>query len=119
MATLGIPDKVVQLFLFTYRYIHVIHEEYLRLLRALKIRGFEPGTNLHTYRTYAYLVGMLLLKSYERSFRIRQAMLCRGFQGRFYSLNHLSMKTSDWLMAGSMLLGVAGIAGATWAKILP
>ncbi len=22
------------------------------------VRGFPPGTNLHTYRSYAYLVGM-------------------------------------------------------------
>lgn len=119
MATLRIPDKGVQLFLFTYRYVHVIHEEYLRLLRALKIRGFEPGTNLHTYRTYAYLVGMLLLKSYERSVRIRQAMLCRGFHGKFYNLSDLHMKRSDWLMAGSMLLAVGVMAGTTWAKTLP
>jgi cobalt/nickel transport system permease protein len=31
-------------------------------VRAAAMRGFQPGTNLHTYRTYAYLVGMLLRK---------------------------------------------------------
>lgn len=117
MATLWIPDKVVQLFFFTYRYVHVIHEEYVRILRALKIRGFEPGTNLHTYRTYAYLMGMLFLKSYERSGRIRQAMVCRGFQGRFYNLNDLTMRPFDWLLAISMGLAVAVIAGVQWTGI--
>ena len=60
IATLGqvlhrfyIPDKLVHLLLFTYRYIFVIQKEYQRLIRAAKIRGFEPKTNLHSYRTFA------------------------------------------------------------------
>ncbi|MGD2099698.1 MAG: energy-coupling factor transporter transmembrane component T, partial [Desulfobacterales bacterium] len=51
-ATLGhalfrlrVPEKIVHLLLMTYRYVFVIEQEYLRLLRAAKIRGFQPGTN--------------------------------------------------------------------------
>ena len=55
-ATLGhalyrlrVPEKIVHLLLMTYRYVFVIEQEYLRLLRAAKIRGFRPGTNSNTY----------------------------------------------------------------------
>jgi cobalt/nickel transport system permease protein len=105
MAELGIPDKLVQLFFFTYRYVHVIYEEYQRLMKALKIRGFRAKSNIHTYRTYAYLVGMLLVKSYERAERVREAMLCRGFNGRFYSLYEFSVAKADMFLTAILLLG--------------
>ncbi len=95
MHKLGVPIKLVQLFFFTFRYIHVIYREYLRLVNAMKIRGFRPRTNLHTYKTFAYLVGMLLVKSSDRARRVHNAMLCRGFKGRFYSLSSFSITRKD------------------------
>lgn len=86
LGRMGLPDKLVYLLLMTYRYIFVIEQEYQRLVTAIKIRGFSPGTNLHTYRTYAYLVGMLFVRASVRARRVGQAMRCRGFHGKFYSL---------------------------------
>jgi len=83
---LRLPDKMVHLLLITYRYLFVIEQEYQRLLRAMKIRSFQPRTNLHSYRTYAYLVGMLFVRASERARRVHCAMICRGFSGRFVSL---------------------------------
>ena len=60
----------------------VLEEEYQRLARAARIRGFRAGTDLHTYRTYAYLVGMLFVRAADRAERVRNAMLCRGFNGQ-------------------------------------
>ncbi len=114
MKELGVPEKIVQLFFFTSRYIHVIHEEYQRLVRALKVRGFRGKSNLHTYRTYAYLVGMLLVRSYERAERVREAMLCRGFRGRFYTLSEFHLGIGDIFMAAGLLSGVALTALLEW-----
>jgi len=100
---LHFPDKLTQLFFFTYRYTQTIHSEYIRLNNAIKIRGFKPRTNFHTYRTYAYLVGMMLVRSYDRSKRVYNAMLCRGFKGKFWTLNHFVFKKSD-VVAGIVLL---------------
>lgn len=85
---LRVPDKLVQLLLLAYRYIFVIELEYQRLYRAVKMRNFRPASNLHTYRTYAYLVGMLFVRASERAHRVHLAMKCRGFTGRFHSLTH-------------------------------
>lgn len=84
---LRVPDKLVFLFLMAYRYIHVIHEEYQRLMRAAKFRGFRPATSLHAYKTYAYLAGMLFVRAAFRANRVYHAMLCRGFTGKFYTLD--------------------------------
>ncbi|MCK5098184.1 MAG: cobalt ECF transporter T component CbiQ [Desulfobacteraceae bacterium] len=87
MRKLLIPNKFVFLFLMTYRYIFVIGEEYQKLFRAAKIRGFVPKTNIHSYKTYAYLAGMLFVRASMRAKRVHQAMICRGFNGRFHTID--------------------------------
>ena len=119
MHKLGVPTKLVQLFFFTFRYIHVIYREYLRLVNAMKIRGFAPRTNLHTYKTFAYLVGMLLVKSSDRAKRVHNAMLCRGFNGRFYSLSSFSLTKKDLfvfllMISFIIILGVMEWSGTGW-----
>ena len=83
---LGIPQKLTHVLLFMVRYIEVIHKEYHRLRDALRLRGFRPGCNRTTFRTFGYLIGLLLVRSIDRSERILDAMKCRGFRGRFYVL---------------------------------
>lgn len=95
---LGLPDKLTHLMLFTVRYFDVLRREYLRLAAAARVRGFRPRMDRHTYRTYGYLVGMLLVRSLDRSERIVAAMKCRGFRGRFYVLDHFAFSRRDvWL----------------------
>jgi cobalt/nickel transport system permease protein len=101
---LKLPDKLTHLFLTTVRYIDVLFMEYQRLVKAMKVRGFRPAMNRHTYRTYSYLVGMLLVKSFDRSERIFSAMKCRGFDGHFYVLDHFHWHKLDSLAAGLLSL---------------
>ncbi len=104
-----IPEKLVHLLLLTYRYIFVIEQEYRRLLRAANIRNFRPKTNLHTYRTYAYLAGMLFVRASARAERVYQAMRCRGFRGKFYCLREFSISRADRIWAGFMSAGIIGL----------
>ncbi len=114
MGRLGVPDKLVHLFFFTYRYIHVIYDEYLRLKKAMLIRGFVPTTSIHTYRSYAYLVGMLLVKSSDRAKRVHNAMLCRGFNGKFYSLARFSITKTDIAAFSFMLILIVLMGVVEW-----
>jgi cobalt/nickel transport system permease protein len=90
LSHLRLPDKLVHLLLFPVRYLAVLHREYVRLRAAMKVRGFRPRMNRHTYRTFAYLVGMLLVHGFDRAERILAAMKCRGFHGHFHLLHHFS-----------------------------
>lgn len=114
LSRLGVPDKLVHLFFFTYRYIHVIFEEYQRLKTAMVVRGFVPRTSIHTYRTYAYLVGMLIVKSANRAERVYRAMLCRGFHGRLYSLRSFSISRQDGFIFAAMALWIFGMGLVEW-----
>ena len=100
---LYMPDKMIFLLLMTYRYIAVIEDEYKRLLRAAKFRGFKPKTNILSYKTFAYLAGMLFVRASLRAQRVHQAMLCRGFNKKFYTLDVYKADRSDFIF----LIGVS------------
>lgn len=118
MGRLRIPDTLIQLFLFTYRYIHVIFQEHHRLRNAMRARGFVPRTNTHTYRSYAYLVGMLLVRSYDRAERIHKAMLCRGFRGKYHTLSQFSVTRGDVAYFMVMVSVILGMVLIQW-KAMP
>ena len=118
MRRLGLNEKMTHLFLFAWRYVHVIHTEYSRLVWAAKIRGFSPKNNLHTYRTAAWLVGMTLVKSADRALRVYDAMLCRGFDGKFYGINEFSMKKIDIAVMTAMGVAMAGLGVVEWAQTI-
>lgn len=99
MFHLRMPKKLVYLFFFFYRYISVLEREYNKLLSAVKVRAFSPQTSLHTFKTYAYLTGMLFVNSYERSERVHQALLLRGFRGDFPLISHFQLRKMDLLFA--------------------
>lgn len=109
------PVKLVALLLMTYRYIFVLESELAQLTRAIRVRCFSPGTNLHTYRTYAYMVGMLLVRAADRGERVHQAMLCRGFSGRFHCLTEMSFRPSDTAWAAALAFLIFFLAILQWA----
>lgn len=115
LERLHCPDKLVFLFLFTGRYIHLLAEEWHTLMTAARLRGFRPCSSMHTYRTLASLLGLLLVRSHERAQRTREAMLLRGFAGRFHSVSRFSITTPDLILTLVLLLCLAGILWTEYA----
>ncbi len=101
---LHVPEKLIHLFLFTVRYVDVLHHEYRRQRLAIRVRCFRPRMDRHTYRAIGYMVGMLLVRSLDRSERIVAAMKCRGFRGRFYLLHHFAFTRQDAVFGAASLL---------------
>ena len=90
---------MVFLFLFTYRYLHVIADEWHKLHVASRLRGFAPKTNMHTYRTFGNMLGMVFVHSFDRSVRVYEAMILRGFSGRFQSVTAFRATSRDSVFA--------------------
>ncbi len=109
MARLGVPEKLVHLFLFTARYIGVFMNEYQRLRLAMRARGFTPTSNRHTWRSFGDLIGMLLVRSLERSQRILTAMKCRGFNNRLFLVDTSHWQSRDSLLLLLWMLPLAGL----------
>jgi cobalt/nickel transport system permease protein len=114
LSRLQLPDKMIYLLLITYRYLFVIEQEYQRLIRAIKIRNFRPTTSLHTYRTYAYLVGMLFVRASERARRVHCAMICRGFSGRFVSLRRFPPNPLDSVFSFGAIGAIGLLIALEW-----
>ncbi|MCP4692514.1 MAG: cobalt ECF transporter T component CbiQ [Desulfobacterales bacterium] len=114
LSRLKVPRKIVHLLLMTYRYISVMQQEYQRLLRSAKIRGFTPSTSMHTYKTFAYLIGMLFVRASTRAERVHNAMKCRGFKGKFYTLADFPVTPANWVFAAIMTIVLAGLVYLEW-----
>lgn len=109
LGRLGLPSKLVFLFLFTYRYLHVIADEWQRLRTAARLRGFVPCTGIHTYRTVGHLLAMVLVNSFDRSGRVYQAMLLRGFAGRFVSVRRFRSKPRDMVVTLGWIAALSAV----------
>jgi cobalt/nickel transport system permease protein len=111
LGWLHVPDKITHMLLFMLRYLGMINRDYVRLWTSMKARCFRPGTNLHTYRSYANMVGMLLITSYESAEAIYAAMMCRGFRGRFHTTEEFSFNARDFFFGAAMtaLLAIMGV----------
>lgn len=114
MSHFHVPDKLTHLLLFTVRYLDVLRREYHRLQASMRVRGFRPRVNMHTYRTYGRLAGMLLVRSLDRSERVVAAMKCRGFRGHFYLLDHFHFSRLDVVFAAAAAAVLAGLARLEW-----
>jgi cobalt/nickel transport system permease protein len=80
MRSMGLPKVIVDMTLLSYRYLEELGETLTTMQRAMKLRGFQPkGFNRRNLRIFAQLTGSILVRSYERSLRIYQAMILRGY----------------------------------------
>jgi cobalt/nickel transport system permease protein len=93
LARLKVPRIFVVQLLFLYRYIFVLLEEAMKMLRAREARSF--GKKGKEIKTYISLLSVLLLRSVERAERIHQAMLSRGFQGEIRVLKAYAFRLQD------------------------
>jgi len=103
---LRVPQILVAVISFTYRYLFVLVDEAVRLMRAREARsarlskGGSGSSIMWRARVTGNMVGQLFLRSYERSDRIYNAMLARGYRGHYQTLNPHVMGPNDWLIGG-------------------
>jgi cobalt/nickel transport system permease protein len=71
-------------------------------------RGFRKQTDIETLRTIGNFLGMLLVRSFERTQRVYDAMLARGYDGTLPGVVGFHARRSDWLKGAFWL--AAGLA---------
>jgi cobalt/nickel transport system permease protein len=99
LQRLKCPKIIVQMLLFSYRYVFVFLAEMRRMDTAMSARGFVKKANVHTLRMVGNLIGTLLIRSFERTERVYKAMLSKGYQGEFHTLVRFEAAGGDWLKA--------------------
>ncbi|WP_170317799.1 cobalt ECF transporter T component CbiQ [Paroceanicella profunda] len=81
LGRLGLPRALVRMLTLVPRYVHLFRAEFHRLDEAMRARGFAPRLSLHGFRSYGNLMGMVLVRAFERADRVEDAMRCRGWTG--------------------------------------
>jgi len=114
LARLGVPSQLVQLLVLTIRQIHLLDQEFIRLRQAMRARAFVPRSDRHTWRSYGWLIGMLLVRSVSRSQRLLAAMRLRGFHGRLYVLDSGHWQRHDTTLALGFALLFSGLLALDW-----
>ncbi len=110
LSRLGVPEMAGQMVLLSYRYLNVFRHEARRMSTGMQVRGFRKHTGLATVQAMANFLGMLFVRSFERTERVFDAMRARGYKGRFPQQAKLHLRTADlvgaglWLTVGVVLL---------------
>jgi cobalt/nickel transport system permease protein len=122
MRSLGIPKILVGTFGFTYRYLFIIADEALRMMRARSARsgsagGRGGGSILWRARVTGNMAGSLFLRSLARSERVYDAMVSRGYDGEVRLMDAPVLRAQDVVM-GVVLVGLLAVvqllARVTW-----
>ncbi len=97
LERLRFPKIFVIQLLFLYRYLFVLLQESLRMMRAREARSF--GKKGKEMKTFVRLISVLLIRSVDRAERIYQAMVSRGFRGEIRVLKRHRLRFYDILFA--------------------
>ncbi len=109
LQNLKCPKILVQMILFTYRYIFVFVDEIKRMEKAMRSKGFVMKANMNTLRTMGNFVGALLIRSFERTSRVYSAMLSKGYEGELHSMISFDARGKDFVKAGLVILVTAAV----------
>ncbi len=116
------PKALTTIIAFLYRYLFVLADEVFRLLRAREARSAgvpgkkSGGTLPWRARVAGNMAGQLFIRSYDRSDRIHNAMLARGYSGQMRTLNPHSMRRHDWIVFAAACAALIIIQLIGWIR---
>ncbi len=120
---LKVPAVLVAIIAFMYRYLFVLADEVERLLRARAARSGrlpdQPGGGSVAWRAAVtgHMAGQLLVRSLDRSDRVYQAMLARGYRGEMLTMTPHVMRPSDWVALAVCLAAIGGLHLLAWSVL--
>jgi cobalt/nickel transport system permease protein len=114
---LRVPSILTTIIAFLYRYLFVLADEVFRLLRAREARsaaaaGQRSGGSVAWRASVAgNMAGQLFLRSYERSDRVYNAMLARGYAGHLMTINPHVLRRVDYVTLAVALFLILIVQG--------
>lgn len=100
---LKLPNILVQMLIFSYRYIFIFMEAHRRMFTSAGARLFEKKTNIFTFRTMGNLTGMLLIRCFEKTESVYNAMVSRGYKGEIRTLDEFKAAGGDFAKAAFVI----------------
>jgi cobalt/nickel transport system permease protein len=107
LAALKVPDVILMLLTFMYRYVSAMRDQLRSLRDALDSRGFGLS-RWRKVRLLGNLAGNLFIRAYDRGERVHAAMLSRGWDGTLPTTGTLALDGRDAMAVATV--GVAVLA---------
>lgn len=115
MRAIGLPRILADMTLFSYRYLDELGETLSKMRRATRLRGFTGNRLRSNLSTFASLLGSLLVRSHERSERVYDAMVLRGYGvERKRSHDFRATRADKAAFAFVLLLAAAFVVAEVW-----
>jgi cobalt/nickel transport system permease protein len=117
---LRVPAIITVIISLLYRYLFVLADEVMRMMRARQARsaaaaGLRSGGSVAWRAQIAgHMAGQLFLRSYERSDRIYNAMLSRGYKGDLMTIHPHQFEKHDVMIGALSVLILIVIQLAGW-----
>ena len=118
---LRVPSILTTIIAFLYRYLFVLADEVFRLLRARESRSAASAVAAPGQRSgrsalwragiAGHMAGQLFLRSYERSDRVYNAMLARGYAGHLMTINPHVLRRVDYVTLAVALFLILIVQG--------
>lgn len=111
MRRLGSPKALVMQLSLLYRYLFVLVGEALRIRRGRDFRGSARAPVGRRLAAVGGAVGVLFMRTLERSERVQTAMAARGWRGESRSLRALRWRPADTLLLAAVAAYLAFCRG--------
>jgi cobalt/nickel transport system permease protein len=113
LRSLHVPDRLLTLVSMSVRYSFMLRDEYKRLYGAMVSRGYRLSATRAGYTGLSSALGMLLVRSLDRSERVSRAMASRD-AGLRTRASREPWNVRDLLASLLGMLLLAGLAALEW-----
>lgn len=121
LTSFGVPSVLINIILLMWRYLSLFMDLAHTMADARALRSISSVKDIHSrlsrtglnikYR--GAMIGSMFVRAYERSERVYQAMLLRGFDGSVRAIHSSSLQTAHFMQIVFLLLaGFCFIIGA-------
>lgn len=101
---LKMPVFLLQILMFSYRYIFVFSDELENMKNSMASKGFRPKLSMRMFSSIANMLGMLLIKSFERGDDVYRSMIAKGYTGKPAIITENKMKSADYVIVSAIII---------------
>ncbi|MEN3036547.1 MAG: cobalt ECF transporter T component CbiQ [Candidatus Methanosuratincola petrocarbonis] len=106
LEDMWVPANLIQILVFTYRYVFLLREELQTMISSMESRGFIKKSDFRTALMFSKALAMLFIRSYERANNVFLAMLSRGYTGKISAGRGSQLNGID-IMKSLLIVGAA------------
>ncbi|WNY24607.1 Energy-coupling factor transporter transmembrane protein EcfT [Methanolapillus millepedarum] len=106
---LKVPIFILQILMFSYRYIFVFSKEMESMKNSMASKGFTPKISMRSLTAAANTIAMLFINGFERADAVYQSMVSKGYTGKPAIITKNQMHAKDYVIVVMGIIIAVGI----------